>query len=107
MTAERFRRKAVAVVLGASAGFALVVAVREARAQTADKLVRDPKRLEIIQQGCKTNQPWATDKLCREAAEAIRRRFRGQGARYTPMKPPAKPDAKAAAKPPHAKKDER
>jgi len=93
------------LVAGLAIGLAFAAA-EPVHAQTADELVRDPKRLKVIQQGCKTNQPWATDTLCREAAEAIRRRFRGEGVRYTPMKPPAKP-LEAAPKPPQAGKAER
>jgi hypothetical protein len=77
---------------GLAIGLVLVSAT-EVRAQTADELVANPKKLEVIQQGCKTNQPWATDKICREAAEAIRRRFRGSGVRYTPPKPKPAPKA--------------
>lgn len=87
LTRERARRWAVQLAVGLSAGFALGMAVREARAKdTAASLLADPKRLEAVQQGCRTNQPWATDALCRQAAEAIRRRFRGGGVPYHPRR---------------------
>ena len=88
-------RHGVQLAGGLAIGLALVSAT-DARAQSADELVANPRKLELIQQGCTTNQPWATDRLCRQAAEAIRRRFRGAGVRYTPPKP------KPAAKPPVA-----
>ena len=96
-TAARFMRYGVQFAGGLAIGLALAGAT-EARAQSTDELVANPKKLEVIQQGCKTNAPWATDRLCREAAEAIRRRFRGQGVRYTAPKPKA--PIKAAPKPP-------
>lgn len=58
-----------------------------AEAQAADNaqsLLADPARLAAVQRGCKTNQPWANETLCREAAQAIRLRFRGQGVPYRP-----------------------
>lgn len=85
LTGDRARRWAIQLALGLSAGFALGMAVREAHAQdTAASLFANPKRLAEVQQGCRTNQPWATDALCRQAAEAIRRRFRGGGVPYRP-----------------------
>lgn len=84
LTRERVRRYAVQLALGLGAGFALGMAVRQAHAEDAASLLADPKRLEMVQAGCKTNQPWATEALCREAAQAIRLRFRGAGVRYTP-----------------------
>ena len=80
----RVRRYAVQLALGLGAGFALGVAVHQAHAENAGSLLADPKRLDMVQAGCKTNQPWATEALCREAAQAIRLRFRGAGVRYTP-----------------------
>ena len=47
-------------------------------------LMRDRARLDAVQRGCKVNASWATPALCKTAAEAIRRRFRGHGAPYTP-----------------------
>lgn len=55
-----------------------------ARSDTPEQPSLVPTGLDAVQQGCRTNQPWATDAVCREAAEAIRRRFRGDGALYTP-----------------------
>lgn len=96
ITAARVMRYGVQFAGGLAIGLALA-GPTEARAQSADELVANPKKLEIVQQGCKTNAPWATERLCREAAEAIRRRFRGQGVRYTPPKP--KPAPKAPVSP--------
>lgn len=85
VTRRRARRSAIQLALGLTAGIALGVAAREAHAEdTAASLFANPKRLEAVQQGCRTNQPWATDALCREAAAAIRRRFRGGGVPYRP-----------------------
>lgn len=74
-----------------AAGLAIVLAIgvtaQEARAaDTAASLLANPRRLAEVQQGCKVNAPWATEALCREAAQAIRLRFRGQGVPYTPRK---------------------
>ncbi|WP_375382306.1 hypothetical protein [uncultured Sphingomonas sp.] len=103
LTRERIRRYAVQLALGLGAGFALGMAVHQAHAEDARSLLADPKRLDIVQAGCKTNQPWATGALCREAAQAIRLRFRGAGVRYTPhraepypSRPAAKPSTPAA-----------
>ena len=108
--ASRLLRYGSQFVAGLAIGFTLASA-QEARAESASDLLANPKRLELVQLGCKTNQPWATEALCRQAAEAIRRRFRGEGPKYTPhrvdpfptlptMKPaPAKPEA--ARRPSH------
>ena len=53
-------------------------------AEDAASLLANPMRLDKVQQGCKVNAPWASQALCREAAEATRRRFRGVGVPYTP-----------------------
>ena len=102
MTRERFHRNAITLVLGISAGFALVMAAREARAaDTVASLLADPARLAAVQRGCKTNEPWASEALCRASTEAIRRRFRGGGVPYTPKSVdpfPSKPEP-APAKP--------
>ena len=84
LTRERGRRYAIQLGLGLGAGFALGMAVHQAHAEDAASLLANPKRLDIVQAGCRTNQPWATEALCREAAQAIRLRFRGAGMRYTP-----------------------
>ena len=97
---ERARRYAVQLALGLGAGFALGMAVHQAHAEDAASLLANPKRLDMVQAGCKTNQPWATEALCREAAQAIRLRFRGAGVRYTPhrVEPyPSRPAAKSPA----------
>ena len=98
LTRDRARRRTIQLALGLSTAFALGMAIHEARAEdTAASLLANPKRLEEVQQGCRTNQPWATDALCRQAAEAIRRRFKGQGVPYTPKKVdpfPTRPEMK-------------
>ena len=97
---ERARRYAVQLALGLGAGFALGMAVQQAHAEDAASLLANPKRLDMVQAGCRTNQPWATEALCREAAQAIRLRFRGAGVRYTPhrVEPyPRRPAAKSPA----------
>lgn len=106
LTRERARRYAVQLALGLGAGFALGMAVHQAHAEDAASLLANPKRLDMVQAGCKTNQPWATEALCREAAQAIRLRFRGGGVRYTPhrvepypSRPAAKPPAAASTSP--------
>ena len=105
-TWERALRYAIQLALGLGAGFALGMAVRQAHAEDAASLLANPKRLEMVQAACKTNQPWATEALCREAAQAIRLRFRGAGVRYTPhrvepypSRPAAKPPAPASTSP--------
>lgn len=108
LTRERVRRYAVQLALGLGAGFALGMAIHQAHAEDAASLLADPKRLEMVQAGCKTNQSWATEALCREAAQAIRLRFRGAGVRYTPHRVaphPSRPAAKpsAPASPPSGK----
>ena len=100
LTRERARRYAIQLALGLGAGFALGMAVHQARAEDAGSLLANPKRLDMVQAGCRTNQPWATEALCREAAQAIRLRFRGAGVRYTPhrVEPhPSRPAAKSPA----------
>ena len=106
LTRERVRRHALQLALGLGASFALGMAVHQAHAEDAASLLADPKRLDMVQAGCKTNQPWATEALCREAAQAIRLRFRGAGVRYTPRRvephpsrPTVKPSAPASAPP--------
>lgn len=108
LTRERVRRYAVQLALGLGAGFALGMAVHQAHAEDAHSLLADPRRLDMVQAGCKTNQPWATEALCREAAQAIRLRFRGAGVRYTPhpIEPhPPRPAVKPStpASPPQGK----
>ena len=96
----RLRRWSVQLALGLGAGFALGMAVDQAHAEDAASLLADPKRLDMVQAGCKTNQPWATEALCREAAQAIRLRFRGAGVPYTPRRVepyPRRPAVKSPA----------
>ena len=100
LTRERVRRYAVQLALGLGAGFALGMAVHQAHAENAASLLADPKRLDMVQAGCRTNQPWATEALCREAAQAIRLRFRGAGVHYTPRRVephPTRPAVKSPA----------
>lgn len=99
------RRNATAFAGGIAAGFSLITAAcQEARApdtpgfNTVASLSGDPERLDAVQEGCRTNQPWATASLCQTAADATRRRFRGDGVTYAPRavdpfptQPPAAP----------------
>lgn len=80
-------RYAKQLVAGLAIGVVAGSVVAQARAtDTAQSLLANPARLAAVQQGCKTNQPWATDMLCREAAQAIRLRFRGSGVPYHPRR---------------------
>ena len=105
LTRARLRRYATQFVAGLTIGVMGGSLVAEAKAaDTAQSLLADPARLAAVQQGCKTNQPWATDALCREAAQAIRLRFRGKGVPYRlravdpfPSKPQPSPPGKKAA----------
>ncbi len=99
LPALRLKRYRVQLVAGLAIGVALGGAVREARAEDAASLVANPKRLDEVQRGCKTNALWATETLCREAAQAIRLRFRGQGVPYTPRRVDPFPSHTAAALP--------
>lgn len=99
-TASRLLRYGSQLIAGLAISVALGLAASEARADdTFASLMSDPRRLDAVQLGCKTNQPWATDAVCRTAAEAIRRRFRGQGVPYTPRRVepfPSRPTEKRA-----------
>ena len=77
------RARALFAILLAVAPFTTAFA-SPAFAEDATSLLANPKRLDQVQQGCKVNAPWASQALCREAAEATRRRFRGVGVPYTP-----------------------
>ena len=100
--ASRLLRYGSQLVAGLAVGVALGLAASAARADdTVASLMRDPRRLDAVQLGCKTNQPWATDAVCRTAAEAIRRRFRGQGVPYTPHRVdpfPSRADGEGSAR---------
>ena len=106
LTRARLIRYSVQVAAGLAIGGIAGSLVAEARAaDTAQSLLADPTRLAAVQQGCKTNQPWATDALCWEAAQAIRLRFRAGGVTYHPRRvdpfatrprPAPPPDKKAA-----------
>ena len=76
---NRGRRYAAPLAVALTAIVTAAAATQGYAAETADSLLADPARLAAVQQGSKTNQPWATDALCYEAAEAIRRRFQGKG----------------------------
>lgn len=93
LTTSRHMRFGALLVAGLAIGLVASCDPHESRARSeaADQRSAVPTQLDAAQQGCRTNQPWATDALCREAAEAIRRRFRGEGIRYTPAKPNVKP----------------
>jgi hypothetical protein len=106
MSPDRLRRHTTALALGLAAGLSLVMAsCSEPRAadppaeatgpepvelisptDSVEDLTADPERLSAVQEGCRTNQPWATEQLCVAAAEARRRRFRGEGVPYTPQR---------------------
>ena len=86
LNTSRMLRHGSQLIAGLAIGFALGGAVHEAHAEAATSLVANPRRLDEVQRGCKVNAPWATEALCREAAQAIRLRFRGQGVPYTPRK---------------------
>jgi len=66
------------------AGLLVGSADHQARAETADTLIADPQRLELVQAGCKANMAWTTPDICQAAAQAIRMRFQGGGVPYTP-----------------------
>ena len=53
-------------------------------AEDAASLLGSLNRLAQVEQGCKVNAPWASQALCRDAAEAVRRQFSGVGVPYTP-----------------------
>ncbi|WP_419827539.1 hypothetical protein [Sphingomonas sp.] len=85
LTRARLLRYGSQLVAGLAIGLTAGSLIAEAKAaDTAKSLLADPARLAAVQRGCKTNQPWATEALCREAAQAIRLRFRGQGVPYRP-----------------------
>ena len=88
------------LVGGVSVGLLIAGVAGEARAaDTVTSLMADPKRLAFVQAGCKANAPWASEALCKTAAEARRRRFRGEGVPYTPRRVDpfaSKPNAPAA-----------
>lgn len=83
----RLLRYGSQLVAGLAVGLAIGLAAQEAHAaDTTASLLANPRRLAEVQQGCKVNAPWATEALCREAAQAIRLRFRGKGVPYTPRR---------------------
>jgi hypothetical protein len=86
LNTSRMLRYGSQLIAGLAIGFALGGAVHEAHAEDATSLLANPRRLDEVQRGCKVNAPCATEALCREAAQAIRLRFRGQGVPYTPRK---------------------
>lgn len=87
LTRKRLIRYSTQLVTGLAIGVTIGSLAAEATAaDTAQSLLADPARLAAVQRGCKTNQPWATDALCREAAQAIRLRFRGTGVPYHPRR---------------------
>ena len=86
MSAANLRRNAIASVLALGAAAALVMAsCSEPRsADTRAGLEADPDRLTTVQDACRIGDITADDSRCRAAAEAKRRRFQGDGVRYTP-----------------------
>lgn len=50
----------------------------------AGQLAADPDRLKAVREGCRTDAPGATETQCAAAAEATRRRFRGDAGPYRP-----------------------
>lgn len=122
MSPDRLRRHTSVLALGLAAGLSLVTAsCSEPRAAdppaeatdpepvelieptaTVEGLTADPERLAAVQEGCSTNQPWASEQLCVAAAEARRRRFRGEGVPYTPQHTdpfPSRPEPSAPTPP--------
>lgn len=122
MSPDRLRRYATALALGLAVGLSLVMAsCSEPRAadppveatdpepvelieatDSVENLTADPERLAAVQEACSTNQPWATEQLCIAAAEARRRRFRGEGVPYTPQRTdpfPSRPEPSAPTRP--------
>ncbi|WP_066779638.1 EexN family lipoprotein [Sphingomonas sp. CCH5-D11] len=83
---SRARRNVVVAALSVTAGLSLVMAAcSEPQARDAvDRLAADADRLAKVQEACRTGDLQADDKQCREAGEAERRRFQGDGVRYTP-----------------------
>ena len=77
------RSRAVLAVVLAVAPVSTAFASR-AFAEDAASLLGSLKRLAQVEQGCKVNAPWASQALCRDAAEAVRRQFSGVGVSYTP-----------------------
>ena len=77
------RSRALFAILLAVASVSTAVP-SQALADDAASLLGSVKRLAQVEQGCKVNAPWASKALCRDAAEAVRRQFRGVGVPYTP-----------------------
>lgn len=86
LNTSRMLRHGSQLIVGVAIGFAVGGAVHAAHAEDAASLLANPRRLDEVQRGCKVNAPWTTEALCRDAAQAIRLRFRGQGVPYTPRK---------------------
>ena len=104
LTRARLLRYGPQLVARLAIGLTAGSLIAEAKAaDTAQSLLADPARLAAVQRGCKTNQPWATDALCREAAQAIRLRFRGAGVPYRPRAVDPFPSRPQPAKPPGGK----
>ena len=77
------------------------------RAETAESLLANPQRLELVQAACKAGMAWTTADLCNAVAQAIRMRFQGGGVPYTPQnvdlgstRPTMSPSAPSSANPP-------
>ncbi|NIJ79251.1 EexN family lipoprotein [Xanthomonas cannabis] len=58
---------------------------------TVEELAADPARLKELRQQCKTDRATLGDLLCNRVAEAMRKRFYGDGTTpYTPSETPPK-----------------
>lgn len=86
MSARDLRRNAPVSVLalGAAASLFMASCSEPRSADTPAGLEADPDRLTAVQDACRTGDIASDDSRCRAAAEATRRRFRGDGVRYTP-----------------------
>lgn len=64
----------------------LVACGKSEPTETVDSLVANPERLKELHQQCKTDRAKLGDELCNRVAEAMNRRFMGDG--KTPYNPP-------------------
>jgi hypothetical protein len=54
--------------------------------ETVESLMADPKRLKLLREQCKTEPAKLGDEMCDRMAEAVKRRFFGDG--KVPYSPP-------------------
>ena len=101
MSARDLRRNATVSVLALGAGASLFMAsCSEPRsADTPAGLEADPDQLTAVQNACRTGDIASDDSRCHAVAEATRRRFRGDGVRYTPSGAPSSASEPAPAEP--------